>query len=53
MFHLSNTSATLLIIVCSSKEEMNGAYEGCSNETHSGVVLGEGVETIKNSPHGH
>jgi hypothetical protein len=26
--------------------------EGCSVETHSGIVLGEGVETIKNSSHG-
>jgi hypothetical protein len=23
-------------------------YEACSNETHSGIFLGEGVEAVKN-----
>jgi hypothetical protein len=26
-------------------------YEGDSNETHSGIVLGEGEEAVKYSPH--
>jgi hypothetical protein len=28
-------------------------FEACSNETCSGIVLAEGVEAIKSSPHGH
>jgi hypothetical protein len=27
-------------------------WEVCSNETSSGIVLGEEVEVVKNSPHG-
>jgi hypothetical protein len=27
--------------------------EACSNETWFGVVLGEGVDAIEDSPHGH
>jgi hypothetical protein len=27
--------------------------EGCSNETRSGIVLGEGVKVAENCPHRH
>jgi hypothetical protein len=27
-------------------------FEDCSNESYPGIVLGEGVETVKNSPIG-
>jgi hypothetical protein len=28
-------------------------YEVCSNETCLEIMLGEGVEAVKNSPHGY
>jgi hypothetical protein len=33
--------------------EKQQIYEACFNETHSGIALGEGVETLKNSSNGH
>jgi hypothetical protein len=38
-------------LMCISVSLFSQIYEGDSNETHSGIVLGKGVEAVKYSPH--
>jgi hypothetical protein len=44
--HLSGKVAFIEIVMC------YWTWRPRSSETRSGVVVGEGVETVRNSPHG-